>query len=197
MSKSLGNLYTLDDIRERGHTAEEVRYVLLSGSYRQPLNFTFDSLKAASKALKKISDFASRIEFEDEENRIDLANEFGPFQSVQDAILNDLNTADALGKLFGLIREISESWEKGEYQQTEEAKKSLHCGFRAVLDLFGFRLKQKIKDDAPKEVVAWAKERWQAKQSKDWAAADLFRDKIEQAGWTVKDGKDTYELSKS
>ena len=59
MSKSLGNLHTLDDIRARGHTAEEVRYVLLSGSYRQPLNFTFDSLKAVGKALKKISDFSS------------------------------------------------------------------------------------------------------------------------------------------
>ena len=197
MSKSLGNLYTLDDIRERGHTAEEVRYVLLSGSYRQPLNFTFDSLKAASKALKKISDFASRIEFQDEANGIDLANKFGPFQSVQDAILNDLNTADALGKLFGLIRELSDAWDKGEYQDNEEAKESLHGGFRAVLDLFGFRLKQKVKDEAPGEVVTWAKERWEAKQSKDWAAADLFRDKIQEAGWTVKDGKDTYELNKS
>ena len=197
MSKSLGNLYTLDDIRERGHTAEEVRYVLLSGSYRQPLNFTFDSLKAASKALKKISDFALRIEFEDEANGTDLANIFGPFQSVQDAILNDLNTADALGKLFGLIREISDAWDKGEYQKNVQAKESLHDGFRAVLDLFGFRLKQKVKDEVPEEVVTWAKKRWEAKQSKDWAAADLFRDKIQEAGWTVKDGKDTYELSKS
>jgi len=197
MSKSLGNLYTLDDIRKRGHTADEVRYVLLSGSYRQPLNFTFDSLKAASKALKKISDFASRIEFEDEGNGIDLANKFGPFHSVQDAILNDLNTADALGKLFGLIRELSDAWDKGEYQKNEKAKESLYGGFRAVLDLFGFRLKQKVKDEAPEEVVSWAKERWEAKQSKDWSAADLFRDKIQEAGWTVKDGKDTYELSKS
>lgn len=197
MSKSLGNLYTLEDIRERGHTAEEVRYVLLSGSYRQPLNFTFDSLKAAGKALKKISDFASRIEFPDGENRMELATEFGPFQSVQDAILNDLNTADALGKLFGLIRELSEAWVKGELQRNEEARQSLHNGFRAVLDLFGFALNQMVHDEAPEEVIAWAKERWQAKLSKDWSAADLMRDKIEQAGWTVKDGKDAYELNKS
>ena len=54
MSKSLGNLFTLDDIRERGHTTEEVRYVLLSGSYRQPLNFTFDSLKAAKSVEKDL-----------------------------------------------------------------------------------------------------------------------------------------------
>ena len=50
MSKSLGNLYTLADLQEKGYDAQTVRYVLLSGSYRQPLNFTFDSLKAAQKA---------------------------------------------------------------------------------------------------------------------------------------------------
>ncbi len=197
MSKSLGNLYTLDDIRERGHTAEEVRYVLLSGSYRQPLNFTFDSLSAARKALKKISDFASRIQFQDQVNNGKLSTNFGLFQPVQDAILNDLNSADALGKLFGLIRELSDAWENGEFQQNDQAKESLHAGFRAVLDMFGFSLKQKVQDEAPGEVVAWAKERWQAKQSKDWAAADLFRDKIQQAGWTVKDAKDSYDLTKS
>ena len=197
MSKSLGNLYTLEDIRKSGHTPEEVRYVLLSGSYRQPLNFTFDSLKAAGKALKKISDFARRIQFQDEVNHIELGAKFGPFQPVQDAILNDLNTADALGKLFGTIRELSDAWEKGEFQQNVEAKKSLHLGFRAVLDLFGFSLKDKVLHQAPKEVVAWAEERWQAKQSRDWNAADLYRDKIQQAGWIVKDGKDTYELNKS
>ena len=196
MSKSLGNLYTLDDIRNHGHTAEEVRYVLLSGSYRQPLNFTFDSLKAAGKALKKISDFASRIQFRDKVNPLELVTKFGPFQSVQDAVLNDLNTADALGKLFGLIRELSNAWENGEFQQNQKAKESLHTGFRAVLDLFGLSLKQEVQGEAPDDVTAWANERWQAKLSKDWATADLFRDKIQQAGWTVKDGKDSYQLHK-
>ena len=45
MSKSLGNLHTLEELSEQGYKPQEVRYVLLSGSYRQPLNFTFDSLK--------------------------------------------------------------------------------------------------------------------------------------------------------
>jgi cysteinyl-tRNA synthetase len=47
MSKSLGNLYTLEDLAKHGWSAMEVRYVLLSGHYRKPLNFTFDSLHAA------------------------------------------------------------------------------------------------------------------------------------------------------
>ena len=51
MSKSLGNLYTLEDLAEKGYKPQEVRYLLLSGNYRQPLNFTFDSLGASRKAL--------------------------------------------------------------------------------------------------------------------------------------------------
>ena len=94
--------------------------------------------------MKKISDFASRIEFQDEVNGIDLTNKFGPFQSVQDAILNDLNTADALGKLFGLIRELSRCLGQRRVPGKCGSKESLHGGFRAV-DLFGFRLKQKGK----------------------------------------------------
>ena len=55
MSKSLGNLYTLSDLDERGFTPMEVRYVLLSGHYRKPLNFTFDSLHAAREGLGKLA----------------------------------------------------------------------------------------------------------------------------------------------
>lgn len=197
MSKSLGNLYTLEDIQERGHTAEEVRYVLLTGSYRQPLNFTFDSLQAAGKALKKISDFSSRIQFNTTANTGGQSTGFGPFKPVLDAVSNDLNTADALGKLFGLIRELSDAWESGEFEKDVQAKETLHNGFRAVLDLFGFSLIQEKQDVVPDEILALAEERWQAKLSKDWAAADLLRGKIEQTGWAVKDCKDSYMLSKS
>ena len=55
MSKSLGNLYTLEDLEEKGYKPEEIRYLLLSGNYRHPLNFTFDSLGAARKALSKLN----------------------------------------------------------------------------------------------------------------------------------------------
>ena len=61
MSKSLRNLHTVEELVERGYKTQEVRYVLLSGSYRQPLNFTFDSMKASRKALSKLSDFAQKL----------------------------------------------------------------------------------------------------------------------------------------
>ncbi len=61
MSKSLGNLYTLDDIKKRGFSANELRYVLISGYYRQPLNFTFDTMHAARSALGKLRKTAEHV----------------------------------------------------------------------------------------------------------------------------------------
>ena len=55
MSKSIGNLYTLEDLAERGFTAVEVRYALIGAHYRKQLNFTLDSLGAAREALAKMA----------------------------------------------------------------------------------------------------------------------------------------------
>jgi len=196
MSKSLGNLYTLEDIKAQGYDPQAVRYVLLSGSYRQPLNFTFDSLKAATKALNKLHEFARKIGCLDLSGGSTLQTEFGPFLPVQQAVLNDLNTPDALGKLFSLVREHTDALLGGKYDPAEDEMKHLRAGFHAVLDLFGFKFSESVEEDAPAEVTEWAEQRWLAKQSRDWAKADLFRDKIQQAGWAVKDSKDTYALQK-
>ena len=61
MSKSLGNFYTLRDLFERGYTGREIRYELLATHYRQPLNFTFDSLQANRSALHRLDDFYAKI----------------------------------------------------------------------------------------------------------------------------------------
>ena len=78
MSKSLGNLHTLQDLVEKGYKAQEVRYVLLSGSYRQPLNFTFESMKASRKAMTKLADFVKKFSIPPKEGN-ELETEFGPF----------------------------------------------------------------------------------------------------------------------
>jgi len=196
MSKSLGNLYTLADLQEKGYDAQTVRYVLLSGSYRQPLNFTFDSLKAAQKALKKLREFSKRIECPSERCYSAESASFGPFTEVQKAILNDLNTADALGKLFGLIKEISESLSQGQIDRTGQEMIELQSGFAAVLHLFGFSFTERKPEEVPKEVVSLADLRWEAKSSRNWAEADRLRDEIKKSGWLIKDTKDSYELEK-
>ena len=127
MSKSLGNLYTLSDLAEKGYQPQEIRYLLLSGNYRQSLNFTFDSLGAARKAISKLTDFASKIDFEYDSGS-SLKDDFGPFIQFR-RLLSDLNTPEALGKLFRLVREQTEAWNRGEFKDESDKAKSLRNGF--------------------------------------------------------------------
>jgi cysteinyl-tRNA synthetase len=195
MSKSLGNLHTLEELAKKGYKAQEVRYVLLSGSYRQPLNFTFDSMKAARKALSKLSDFATKFDFNPSRSS-SLETEFGPFYPVQDALLSDLNTPEALGRCFRLVRELGEAFEEGQYEGEEGALQEVRRGFQATCDALGLIVEPKVESiaDAPAEIQNLAQRRWDAKQSKDWALADQLRAELLSQGWTVKDGKNGFEL---
>lgn len=195
MSKSLGNLHTVEELAERGYKAQEVRYVLLSGSYRQPLNFTFDSMKASRKALSKLSDFATKFSFSPSGGN-SLETEFGPFHPVQEALFSDLNTPEALGRCFRLVRELSEAFERGEYEGKDEAMDEVRRGFQASCDAFGLVVEPKDEstEEAPAGIQDLAQRRWQAKQGKDWPLADQLRDELLAQGWTVKDGKDGYEV---
>src|SRR5947207_11751634 len=62
MSKSLGNTYTIADVIARGYRPSAVRYLLLSAYYRKQLNFTWESLAQAEKALRRLSDFLARVD---------------------------------------------------------------------------------------------------------------------------------------
>lgn len=198
MSKSLGNLYTLSDLAEKGYQPQEIRYLLLSGNYRQSLNFTFDSLGAARKAISKLTDFASKIDFEYDSGP-SLKDDFGPFYPVQEALLSDLNTPEALGKLFRLVRELTEAWNRGEFKDESDKAKSLRNGFQSCMDALGLVVKSKSKEtiEIPFSIQDLAEKRWQAKVNKSWNEADQLRDELLSLGWIVKDGKEGFELAKS
>ncbi|OUU43456.1 MAG: cysteine--tRNA ligase [Verrucomicrobia bacterium TMED56] len=198
MSKSLGNLHTLKELDQKGYLPQEVRYVLLSGSYRQPLNFTFESMNAGRKALSKLSDFATKFDFKPATDE-GLEVEFGPFYPVQEALLNDLNTPEALGRCFRLIRELSEAFERGELQGQNDKLDAVRKGFQATCDAFGLVIIPKSFEaiNVPDEIEAIAKRRWEAKISKEWSTADQLRNELLAEGWTVKDLKDGFELAKT
>ena len=198
MSKSLGNLHTLEELDQKGYLAQEVRYVLLSGSYRQPLNFTFDTMNAARKALSKLSDFATKFDFKPASDS-GLEVEFGPFYPVQEALLHDLNTPEALGRCFRVIRELSEAFEREEFKGQEDKLDTVRKGFQATCDALGLVIMPKTFEAVivPAEIEAIAKRRWEAKISKEWTVADQLRDELLADGWTVKDFKDGFELAKT
>jgi len=201
MSKSLGNLYTLDDVLARGHTAAELRYCLLSGHYRQPLNFTWDSLHAARSALRRLANFYTTLCGEVEMSRAlqpgqPEEQEFtkGPFAGFWREMFEDLNTPGALGELFGRCSEILPHAANGNYPPEEVAL--VRKAFERVIFALGLDLSAP-KSAVPAEVRELAEQRYLAKQGKDFATADALREKLSELGWQVKDRRDGYELERA
>ena len=107
MSKSEGNFYTLRDLLLKGYKASAIRLALISVPYRHPLNFTFDSLTDATKAIDRLRTFRARLNGGKisgrRESRVAGGGEEGA-RRLFAALGNDLNTADAMAPIFELVR---------------------------------------------------------------------------------------------
>jgi cysteinyl-tRNA synthetase len=189
MSKSLGNLYTIDDLEKRGFTAMEVRYVLIGGHYRKQLNFTLDSLSAAHEALAKLAKGARSLATRAGDEVTLSSVDFGPFQSAWDSLNDDLNTPAALGGIFTGLKASTDL-------QGKDAAAAL-AGLNRILRALGLTLpeaSEKESADVPDNIRTIAETRWQARSAKNWAESDRLRDELAKLGWQVKDGKDGYTL---
>ncbi len=186
MSKSLGNFYTLRDLIGRGYTGREIRYVLLSGHYRQPLNFTFEALHAARAALERVDEFCRRIQTQAGKNP---KAELPPsVQAIRrrffDALEDDLSTPEALSALFQLVAEGNRAMDSGEWgSENAEGVLNLLAEMDSVLAVL-FRGKSVGADSVILELVA---RREEARRRKEWAEADRFRALLAEKGWAVKD----------
>ena len=169
MSKSLGNLYTLQDIEAKGFTGEELRYVLISGHYRQTLNFTLDSLTAAKSALVKLRKFKSLLK-EHGDKSGEEEGEFGIFDPAMKAMADDLNVAKALGQLFTIVARL----EKNPAQISNATAEN----FEKLLYALGLKLEepenQSEQELIPEEIKQLADARWQAKLDKNWEKLIAF-----------------------
>jgi cysteinyl-tRNA synthetase len=199
MSKSLGNLYTLEEIKNRGETAMALRYLLISGHYRQPLNFTFNGIEAARSAINKLEKSISELLHNAKMNKDDFiqlqlkteTEDWGHFEKAWEALVNDLNTPACLGNLFSALNKIDSV-------NLKEKETSLILNALARLTYtLGLELFCGEKDAlvvAPGAIRKLADERWVAKQDKDFTKADELRERIQTEGWQVHDRKDTYDL---
>ena len=196
MSKSLDNFHTLEDVLARGFTAMELRYLLLSGHYRQQLNFTWHGLEAARAALGKLRRYAETAAQATGRSLDDLALDpestppspaWGAFGESWDALRHDLNTSASLGALFAAIRDnpgSPDDWE----------------GFRKIIHAFGISpaltVETADEETAPDAIQDLARQRWEAKQRRDFAEADRLRAALAEEGWQVRDRRDGYDLTR-
>ena len=147
--------------------------------------------------LSKLTDFSNKFQI-DPSHGTSLGTDFGDFYSVQEALLKDLNTPEALGRLFKVIRQLSETFDRGELEGKEDELNQIRIGFLTTMDAFGFKIESKKEEtvEVPEEIQELAKQRWEAKIAKDWTLADQLRSELTDKGWQIKDGKDGFELAK-
>ncbi len=176
MGKSLNNMYVLDDLQKRGFNPEDFRYFYFNAHYSKQQNFTFEALQGAQNGLKAFKNLV--LSHKDGENFIEEKLLENYREEFLDAINDDLNMPKALAVCQKMLKE-----------NKSKQVYDLIMDFNKVLG-FNFEIKKEI----PKEIQKLAQERWEAKQNKDFAKADLFRNEIAKAGYCVKDSKDGYTI---
>ncbi len=191
MSKSLGNIYTLQEIEEMGYAPLVLRYALLSVPHRTKLNFSNQSLEDARRALERIESFLLRLEevahsaphdaaHADEGGGAMIGRFLGEFQEAMD---DDLNTAGALGALFTLIRDANTAIDEGRISAGDAA------GIRAalmkvdpVLDILPHR-DETLDADVERMIEA----RNAARRARNFAESDRIRDELLARGIILED----------
>ena len=182
MGKSLGNCYTLEQLKEKGFDPLAFKLFCLNTNYGKTINFTFDGLKASQSTLENLKKIVA--EHKNGNNTIDPDKLKKYKENFLNAVNDNLNTPLALGVLFNMLR--SEPKSKQIYD--------LAIDFDRV---FGLKLDEEIKSESqsiPDEIKDLASKRWQAKQDKDWALADKLRAEVTQKGYQILDTKDGYTI---
>ena len=188
MSKSLGNLYTLDDVVSRGWDSSDLRMVLLSGHYRQPLNFSWDTMTAVRHGRQRLGRLRLALEAATKGKR---GEGWGSFQPAWNALREDLETPKALGALYTAVGELEQKQKKG--FSANEAAQELN-GMDRVLKVLGVSPALEQELQAPAEMQSLAEARSAARLAKDWKESDRLRDELAKHGWEVRDAAGGWRL---
>jgi cysteinyl-tRNA synthetase len=122
MSKSLGNFFTLRDLVLKGHKPSSIRYLLTSVPYRNQLNFTFDGLKQAAVSVERLRNFRLRLQSGNLAPGCEAAMQSLAAQTVERmraALDDDLNTAQAQGAIFEMVRQANAAFDTGDIKKDD------------------------------------------------------------------------------
>ena len=190
MSKSAGNFFTVRDIRQK-YTGEEIRFLLLSGQYRGPIEFSEEMMQQSRSSFNRIKNCLDDIEFMiktgtdgelSAEEEKSIASFDGFRQEFIKAMDDDLNTADGISAVFELVTEINTMLRGGTSKGYAKAALDI---FNELTGVLGIIKSKEISID--EDVEALVEERQQARKNKDFARADEIRDELKARGYTLKD----------
>ena len=193
MSKSLGNFFSLRDLMAKGVDPIAFRYAIQSNHYRKVLNFSFEGLRAAENALKRIRAFRTRMEGEGQAGGGPWKEAVEPLARVAQAreafwaaLADDLNTPEALAALFTLISDLNA--QDDHVALTREERDAALAFLDETDAIFAAWPHEEANLDA--EVEALIEARRAAKAAKQWAEADRVRDQLKALGIVLEDRKD-------
>lgn len=198
MSKSLGNFYTLNDLKAKGINPKDIRFAMLSAHYRSIYNFTFADIESSRKGRIRIQEYIysvwDKLGSNFSNSEINYTSEIGKLiLDVWDNLTNDFHTPKGIAATFKIINNVKVS----ELSENELNQLShFFVQFNAIFDVFDLTTTPEIKLEIPEEVELLAKERFEAKLEKDWAKADELRKKVDELGYIIKDSKDGYSIEK-
>jgi cysteinyl-tRNA synthetase len=181
---------------------EDVRTFMLSAHYRSPVNFSRDMVAQAHSSLQRLYTArdhmlfllknAADTEITAGENAL-LAKVQSSVERFDNAMDDDLNTADAMGALFEIVKDANVSLnEKSSKAAVEKTLNTL----MELADVLGI-LAKKADDGLPAEIQQMVDERAQARKDKNWKKSDELRDALAAAGYIVKDTPQGQNITKA
>jgi cysteinyl-tRNA synthetase len=172
MAKSVGNIFQLAEALDRYGREALVAY-LVSGHYRQPLEFSEEALEAAGQRVERVRNFVRTLGGEEVGEDGFAAERIEAFLT---ALADDFNTPRALAELFALVAEGNRRPVAGAREALEE-----------MLPLLGLESVLGAEDAVDPEAERLLREREEARAARDFERADRIRDELAARGWEVRD----------
>lgn len=180
MSKSLNNIYTLEDLKNKGFSPLDYKMFTFTSHYRNKLNFTWESLESAKTALFRLKDGYQKHAEGSEDVDDSVINEYET--KFHETINDDLNMPQAMSVVWDVIKNPIKSKKFAEL-------------LRKFDQVLGVKIDEKEEIELPKEIEDIIEERKQARTDKDWNKSDELRDKLFDLGYVVKDTKNGMEVT--
>ena len=189
MSKSLGNFFTVREIAEK-YPLQVIRFFMLSAHYRSPLNFSAELVEASKNGLERILTAVDRLK---SINGIDgdvdksVADEMDAFvKKYEDAMDDDLNTADAISVIFELVKYANVNVTEDSSKATVELVLNT---IEKLCDILGI-ITEKKEEILDSDIEALIEERQAARKAKNFARADEIRDQLSSMGIILEDTRE-------
>lgn len=191
MSKSKGNFFTVRDIL-KDYSGEVIRFFLLSGHYRSPINFSDKLMEQAKSGLERLHTCRENLNFQIKEGKDgdsidsekDTLKELETYENeFISSMDDDLNTADGISAIFQMVTAINKEITNGSSKEFAEKALKKMMTLCSVLGL----LQDDEEEDFGEDVMKLVNERQEARKSKDFKRADEIRDELAARGITLKD----------